>query len=148
MSATKKHATDEAEIRALIDNRVRAIRQSDIDALMSNHADNLIAFDLLQPLQYVGAGAVRTRAEAWLTTFEGPIDYAIRDVSVTTGGDVAFCHGISRVSATTTEGQKIIMSWRTTICFKRTKGEWQITHEHNSVPFDIATGKAALDLAS
>jgi ketosteroid isomerase-like protein len=35
---------------------------------------------------------------------------------------------------------------RSTTCFRKFDGEWKVVHEHNSVPFDPATGTAALDL--
>ena len=37
------------------------------------------------PLQYIGADALRKRAEEWLSSFQGPIDYEIQDVSITCG---------------------------------------------------------------
>lgn len=35
---------------------------------------------------------------------------------------------------------------KTTICFRKLDGKWMVTHEHNSVPFDVESGKASLDL--
>lgn len=35
---------------------------------------------------------------------------------------------------------------RATICFRKIEGKWMITHEHNSTPFDVETGRASLDL--
>lgn len=29
-------------------------------------------------------------------------------------------------------------------CFRRTDGRWRVAHEHGSVPFDPASGQAAL----
>jgi ketosteroid isomerase-like protein len=60
-------------------------------------------------------------------------------------GDVAFCHFLYRVSGTTANG-KIGMWVRATVCLRRIDGRWLITHEHDSVPFEPETGKAALDL--
>lgn len=33
-----------------------------------------------------------------MATFEDDVDYEVWDVSVTVGGDVAFCHSIDRMS--------------------------------------------------
>jgi len=33
-----------------------------------------------------------------------------------------------------------------TLCFKKIDGNWLIAHEHVSVPADLASGRAALDL--
>jgi len=36
------------------------------------------------------------------------------------------------------------MWWRATVCYRKMDGEWKITHEHNSVSFDVKSGKASL----
>jgi len=38
------------------------------------------------------------------------------------------------------------MWWRETACYRKVEGEWLITHQHSSVPFDVESGKASLDL--
>ncbi len=43
-------------------------------------------------------------------------------------------------------GGKVDMWVRATVCFRKTAGEWTVTHEHDSVPFDVESGKASLDL--
>jgi uncharacterized protein (TIGR02246 family) len=136
----------EAEIRALIDDRIKAVRAKDVDAAVSNIAPEVLSFDVVNPLQNVGSGASRKRAEEWFASFEGPIGYEIRNVSVTVGDEVAFSHGLSHVFATRKDGGELDMWWRTTLGFHKAGGKWLVTHEHNSVPFDMKTGKASLDL--
>ena len=77
--------------------------------------------------------------------FQGPLECENEQLSITTGEDVAFCHSINRVKGTTARG-KIEMRWRATVCFRKIAGRWLVTHEHNSVPFDMSTGQASLDL--
>ena len=113
---------------------------------MSNFAPDVLLFDLINPLQYIGAEAGRKRAEEWLSSFQGPIGYEIRDLSITASDDVAFCHSLNAVSGTKTDGEKIEMWWRATVCFRKIYGKWMVTHEHSSVPFDMESGKASLDL--
>jgi ketosteroid isomerase-like protein len=43
------------------------------------------------PLRRAGAGAQARRVAEWLSAYSGPIDYQIRDLDVTTDGQVAFC---------------------------------------------------------
>jgi ketosteroid isomerase-like protein len=38
------------------------------------------------------------------------------------------------------------MWMRTTMFYRKVAGEWRITHEHVSVPFDMQSFKALLDL--
>ncbi|HLJ59276.1 MAG TPA: SgcJ/EcaC family oxidoreductase [bacterium] len=135
-----------ADVRRLIEDRVKAIRAKDVNALVSRCAPDVVSFDVVNPLQYTGADAIRKRADAWFSSFAGPIGFEIRDLSVAAGDDMAFCHGLSGVNGTRTDGAKIGMWYRTTICYRRVDGRWMITHEHNSVPFNVENGKASLDL--
>src|SRR3712207_4719981 len=98
MTTENSRAADEARIRELIEERVRAIRAKDIDALMSNHAPDVVMFDALDPLRYVGSDAVRERAGRWLSWYRGPVGYEVRDLSVAAGDEAAFCHYLYRVT--------------------------------------------------
>jgi uncharacterized protein (TIGR02246 family) len=146
MTTENSNETDEAQIRALIDDRVKAIREKDVDTLMSNHAPGVVMFDALNPLRYVGSDAVRERAEQWFSGYRGSIRYEVRDLSITADEGVAFCHYLYRVSGTMTNGREVDMWVRSTVCFRRTNGKWMVTHEHTSVPFDAESGKASVDL--
>jgi|SRR5215204_285176 len=145
MMAEKDDAAGGA-IRRIIEGRVRAVREQDIDALMAHHAPEVLTFDVLDPLRNAGSGEVRRRAEGWLSSYEGAPGYEVRDLSVTTGEAVAFCHYLYRVSGTLKSGGAVDMWVRATVCFSKVGGEWEIVHEHQSVPFDAQTGKASLDL--
>ena len=93
----------------------------------------------------MGSDASKKRAEDWFSSFAGSIGYEIRDLSITAGDSVAFSHGLSHVSARRTDGGQLDMWWRTTVCFRKIDEKWTVTHEHNSVPFDVESGKASLD---
>lgn len=146
MTAATGNAVEEAQIRALIDDRAKAVRAKDVNGAISSVAPDILSFDVVNPLQRIGSNASRKRAEDWFSSFQGPIGYEIRNLSVTAGDDVAFSHGLSHVSATSKDGGQLDMWWRTTICFRKIDGKWMVTHEHNSVPFDVESGKASLDL--
>jgi uncharacterized protein (TIGR02246 family) len=146
MTTATGKALEEAQIRNLIDDWLKAVRNKDVNASMSSLAPDILSFDVVNPLQHIGSDASRKRAEAWFSSFQGPIGCEIRDLSITAGDDVAFSHGLSHVSATKTDGGQLDMWWRTTVCFRKIDGKWTITHEHNSVPFDVESGKASLDL--
>jgi uncharacterized protein (TIGR02246 family) len=146
MTTENSKATDEARIRALVEDRIKAVRAKDVNGAMSNVAPDVLSFDVVNPLQSTGADAARKRAKEWFSSFHGPIGYEVRDLNITVGDTVAFCHSLNRVSATTTDGKKLEMWWRATLCFRRIDGKWMVTHEHQSVPFDPESGAAALDL--
>ena len=146
MTTENSCAADEARIREIIEERVRAIRAKDVDVLMSHHAPDILMFDALDPLRYVGSDAVRERAEQWLSWYQGPVSYEVRDLSVTAGNEAAFCHYLYRVSGTMTNGREVDMWVRSTVCFRKVGGAWVIAHEHTSVPFDAESGKASVSL--
>lgn len=146
MTTQSSKVIDEVQIRALIESRVKAVYAKDIDGVMSNHAPDILSFDVVDPLQYIGADTVRERAEEWFSLYQGPIGYETRDLSITTGDDVAFCHYLYKVSGTMTDGGKVDMWVRATVCYRKLNGTWMITHEHNSVPFNVETSKASLEL--
>ncbi len=136
----------EADIRALVDDRTKAVRAMNSAGATAGIASDIATFDVVNPLQQIGAVASRKRVEEWFSSFQGPIGYEIRDLNIAASDDVAFSHWLSHVSATSADGRQADMWWRTTVCFRKIDGKWMITHEHNSVPFDPKSGKASVDL--
>jgi uncharacterized protein (TIGR02246 family) len=137
---------EESQIRGIFESLAKAIRAQDSKALVSNFAPDVLMFDVVDPLQYIGPDATRKRAEEWLSSFQSPINYETRDLRVTASHDVAFAHSLNRVDALTKDGRKIDMWWRATVCLCKRHGQWVVTHEHSSVPFDMHSGKASLGL--
>jgi ketosteroid isomerase-like protein len=135
-----------AEIREMVEHRVEAIRSRDVEQSTSMMTADYLLFDVVDPLQSKGASVARNRAKEWFATFQGPIGYEIHDLQISAGNGVGFSHGLNHVSATKLDGNPLDMWWRATVCYRKVDGRWQITHEHNSVPFDVNTGKASLDL--
>ena len=144
--ATGNKSVDEIQIRGLIEDKIKAVRAKDIDGATSNYAPDVLSFDVINPLQYIGSDAIKKRLGDWFSSFQGSIGFEIRDLSITVGGDVAFSHSLNHVSATKTDGVKLDMWWRETACYRKLDGRWVITHQHTSVPFDMESGKASLDL--
>jgi uncharacterized protein (TIGR02246 family) len=146
MATANDEAAGEGQIRALIDEQIKAVRTKDVSGLLASYAPDVVVFDLVNPLQYRGSDALRKRAAEWLSSFEGPIGYEVRDLHITAGDNVAYCLSLNRVTGTTTQGRKVDMSWRATLCCRKIDGKWMVTHGHSSVPFDMESGKASLDL--
>ncbi len=141
---TKKN--DEAEIKRLIEGGVEAIRDKNIEGVMSLYAPEVVSFDIVPPLRYVGADAFRNAWEAVFSSFQGPIGYELHDLSITVGDDVAFTYSLNRISGTLNTGQKTDLWLRWTGCFRKINGKWLIVHHQNSVPVDLQTGRALLSL--
>lgn len=136
-------SSEDAEIRARLDALAQALRAKDIDALMAHYAPETVTFDLRPPIQVHGVDAYRRNFEAWFASTEGPIDYEIRDLRITTGDDVGFCHSVCHVRSTRTTGEKADYWVRVTSGLRKMNGRWMIVHEHVSMPIDIATMRAS-----
>jgi ketosteroid isomerase-like protein len=146
MMTEKNSAADERSIRGIIEERVAAIREKDLDSLLIHLAPDVLLFDVLDPLQNAGSDVIRQRAERWLSSYEDAPGYEVRELTVTASETVAFCYYLYRVSGTLKAGDTVDMWVRATVCLNKVDGEWKIAHEHQSVPFDAKTGKASLDL--
>ena len=146
MTVEKTKKNEEAEITRVIEGGVEAIRGKNIEGVMALYAPEVVSFDIVPPLQYVGAEAFRKAWEAVFSSFQGPIGYDIHDLSITVGEDVAFTHSLNRISGTLNTGQKTDLWLRWTAGFRKINGKWLIVHHQNSVPVDLQTGRAVLDL--
>jgi ketosteroid isomerase-like protein len=139
-------ASTESDVGSLFDRRSEAIRMKDIDRLMSLYSADIVYFDLVPPLRYVGTTELRDRFLDWFGRWKGEIGQETGDLNVLVGGDVAAAHMLIRTSGTLRDGRQVGYWVRTTNGCRRSNHEWLITHEHVSLPVDIASGRAAMDL--
>jgi uncharacterized protein (TIGR02246 family) len=136
----------ERELRDLVDERVRAVRERDSATLAAHPAEDVITFDVLPPLNSRGSQATAAHLQAWLDGYDGPIEYFTQDVQVSAEGDLGFCSFLYHVGGKLKTGDQISMWVRATLCCRRLDGRWRIVHDHESVPFDPATGQALITL--
>jgi uncharacterized protein (TIGR02246 family) len=148
MPKARTAANDEAEIRQLLDRWAKAFRARDLNGIMSIYepGQTLVSFDIVAPLQYKGFEAYKKDYQEFLDQFQGAMDVEYRDLSITAGDTVAFSRGLERMSGTLKNGQKFDAWVRFTECYRKTNGHWLATHDHISVPVDLDSGKAVLNL--
>jgi ketosteroid isomerase-like protein len=145
LSRGEEDAVAEALIRQRVEHLAKAVRAKDIDGLMPLYAPDIVSFDIVPPLRYVGADRKR---RAWQDAFAayGHIAYEVRDLNVTTHGELAFVHSLNHVNGTLASGHVTDLWLRWTACFQRIDGAWLVVHDHVSVPADLAHGQAVLNL--
>jgi uncharacterized protein (TIGR02246 family) len=146
-SSTDTNAKDQTDIRALEDRFLTAFRAKDVNAIMACYVpdQSLIVFDVVPPRQYTGAQAYRKDFEDLFAAFPGPSDGNLSDLDITVGGHVAYGHSIQHASLTDKNGKKLEVTVRVTDGYKKINSQWLISHEHVSVPVDLATLKPDLD---
>lgn len=133
-------------IKAKYGSWKQALEARDLDGIMALYSPDVDAYDVVPPLQFNGSDAYRKDYATFLAQFKGPVRVSIPHVHVEQSGSVAYAFGLERLRGTMTNGTKVDVWVRFTDGWKRQKDQWLVEHEHVSVPVDMATGKARLDL--
>jgi ketosteroid isomerase-like protein len=145
----KDHGEEAAQqIQQLFDNWGKAFEAKDVDGVMAMYAPGaaLTAYDVVPPLQYKGADAYRKDYADLFASFATGPHVSFPGMHIEAGADVAFVYGLERMTGKLTDGTPIDMWLRYTEGLKRIDGQWRVVHEHISVPVDLKTGKAVMDL--
>ncbi len=146
MTPEESRRTDDDAIRAVIDAITSAVRTKDVDAMLALCAPDFVAFDMVPPLNHEGAEAIRSLWVNALGPFLPPLEYEVRELEIAADGDVAFSRSLNRFAGTRADGRRVVNWLRSTLGFRRVGGQWGLTHQHVSVPFDMTSGKAMFDL--
>jgi uncharacterized protein (TIGR02246 family) len=134
------------EIRGWLDRWTKAFSTKDADEIMALYADDVIAYDVVPPLQYVGKAAYRADYQQFLSQYEDNLKVEVRDLHVGASGDLGYAAGLELISGTLKNGRKSEVWLRFTSLFRKSGGRWLDFHDHVSVPADIESGKAMLEM--
>lgn len=136
----------QSDIQALLDTWSEAVRQKDLDRLVSLYASDAVYFDVVPPLQIKGADGIRRNFARWFDMWTSPIGTERRDTKILAGDDVATAFTLHRTSGTLKTGREVNYWLRVTVGCTRSDRGWRIAHEHVSIPIDFASGKVVMDL--
>ena len=145
----RNHSADSAkEVHQLLDQWAKAFEAKDVDGVMAMYAPGaaLTAYDIVPPLQYKGFDAYKKDYADFFAQFDGPIHVDIADEHLEVSGNLAVDYALEHITGKTTDGKPADIWLRATSVFKNIDGKWRDIHDHISVPADMATGKAALNL--
>ena len=123
-----------AVLRRRIDDLAQAIRDKDLDRLMTFYTREVEVFDVRASLNVPGASAYRNNFEHLFESFEGPIGFEMHNLRIVPGEPAAFCHYLALVTGARPDNRRSGYWVRGTTCFERRDGEWLVTHEHISLP--------------
>ncbi len=146
--ATDNDAQAEVDIRAILDDRVEALRVRDAHRFLKHYQIGFSTFELGPPLEYLnGDPANTTGIDEWFASFEGELSYRMRDLRITANESVGFAHSLYHIGGKKTDGELVDLWTRQTICFAKVGSEWKITHAHTSVPMTMdQEHRAVVDL--
>jgi ketosteroid isomerase-like protein len=125
---------EDSSVRERIETLAQAIRDKDVDTLMTHYAPDVVVYDVLPPLAVQGAAAYRKNFERWFASMEGPIDYEMNDLRLSMGESHACCHFMSHVKGKTKNGEPADYWVRVTTFLQKANGQWLVGHEHVSMP--------------
>lgn len=122
-----------AEVAALIRRWERAVQAGDVEEILADHDEDIVMFDVPEPLQSLGLPAYR---KTWELFYQygapSPDLFVIEGLRVTAGERVAFASGLLRI------GGSAAPVCRLTLGLEKRAGRWRITHEHHSAPHALS----------
>ena len=126
---------DEAQIRGLIERWALAVHEGDLEAVLADHADDIVMFDVPPPED--GVRGIEAYRETWPPFFvwqrEGAC-FEIVSLDVKAGEGVAFSYCLLRCGSPGELANDPANRLRLSIGLRKEAGRWVVTHEHHSFP--------------
>jgi uncharacterized protein (TIGR02246 family) len=126
--------TDDAnQIRALIERWAQAVRGHDLAAVVADHADDIVMFDVPLPEDGVrGIGAYRASWPPFFGWLASGGSFDIVELNVTAGADVAYAYALLRCGTAEDLAAHPDNLLRLSIGLRKDGGRWVVAHEHHS----------------
>ena len=131
----KPSVNNEAQIRELVENWAKAVRNNDIEAILAHHSNDIVMYDVPPPFQSVGIDAYR---KTWDVFFSWPQQvlgvFDIEELHISADENIAFCFATMKCSDKSNTVEFVELPFRLTIGLKKINNQWTIIHEHHSIP--------------
>ncbi|ABP55587.1 YybH family protein [Salinispora tropica] len=128
-------ATNEEQIRALIERWADAVHRGDLTSVLADHSEDIVMFDVPPPHQGVrGLDAYR---ETWTPFFPWQAQgasFEIESLEITAGDDVAFAYALLRCGTERDFADNPHTRLRLTLGLRKHAEGWVVAHEHHSFP--------------
>lgn len=117
---------DDSAIRALLERWAAAVHARDMKTILEDHSDDIVMFDVPEPLESRGIDAYRGTWDLFFQYSRGGENaFNIISADVTAGESVAWCNCILGIEET---------RLRLTVGLRKENGRWIVAHEHHSYP--------------
>ena len=133
--AVRHTTSDEAEIRSLLQRWAAAVHAGDIDAVLADHAVDIVMFDVPPPES--GVRGIDAYRDSWPPFFQWQAQggrFEIVELDVTAGPYVAFAHALLHCGTDEDLARDPDNRLRLTVGLVKRDGRWTVTHEHHSFP--------------
>ena len=133
----KREAGRLQEIREVVERKAAMLEKGDAGAVLAHYAPEFVEYNLAPPLRQPADGRAAALT-AWIASFEAPPRREVTRLEITTDGDVAFATSLDCLTAVPHGAAGSFSMWfRVTLGLRRVDGRWLVTHEHESVPFEM-----------
>ena len=126
---------DEAQIRALIERWALAVHEGDLEAVLADHADDIVMFDVPPPDN--GVRGIAAYRATWPPFFEWQAkgaSFELVELDVVAGSDVAFAYALLRCGMPEEFEKDPDNRLRLTLGLRKDDERWVVVHEHHSFP--------------
>jgi uncharacterized protein (TIGR02246 family) len=128
-------ADDEEQIRTLIERWADAVHSGDMAAVLTDHADDIVMFDVPPP--YQGVRGIDAYRETWPPFFQWQArgaSFEVESLEVTAGDEVAYAFALLRCGTKQELADNPENRLRLTLGLRKENGRWVVAHEHHSFP--------------
>ncbi|HXS36901.1 MAG TPA: nuclear transport factor 2 family protein [Flavipsychrobacter sp.] len=123
----------EKQIRQLVEDWAKAVRNKDINGILAHHSDDIVMYDVPKPFQSIGIEAYRKTWDVFFS-FTKPGVFDIQELHVFADENVSFCYATMKCADKSDSADYIDLDFRLTIGLRKINDQWTIVHEHHSVP--------------
>jgi uncharacterized protein (TIGR02246 family) len=127
--------SNDQQIRTLIERWAEAVHAGDLSAVLADHADDIVMFDVPPPDD--GVRGIEAYRETWPPFFEwqaSGASFEIVSLEIAAGEDVAYAHALLRCGMPEELTENPQRRLRLTLGLRREDGRWVVAHEHHSFP--------------
>lgn len=124
---------NDQEIRQLVHRWAEAVQRGDLEAVLADHAPDIVMFDVPPPED--GVRGLDAYESTWPPFFEWLRPdgvFEIASLSVTAGDDVAYAWALLRCGSPEHLAGHPDQRLRLSLGLRRDAGSWAVTHEHHS----------------
>jgi len=135
---------DEARIRQLHEEFEAAIKAKDLDRIMTQYAPDVVAFDAVGALQFVGVPDYHAHWKRCFEFCQGEGFFETQELHIDVGGDLAYSRMLTHCGGPNEQGEMQTAWMRGSRVWRRQGDQWRVVHEHFSMPFDMETGQVCM----
>ncbi|MGH9684383.1 MAG: YybH family protein [Candidatus Acidiferrales bacterium] len=137
-------------IRAEVEQFRQAVLHKDMRGIARYYwnSPDIVIFDVVPPLSYVGWDSFRKDWEGFFDGFKEITVYDWSDVHIEAEGNLGWMRALVHIVGTLQDGKPLNMAFRDTAIFERKDGKWVVVHDHASVPIIFETGQAVMNAPS